>query len=76
MSNVASKMTLGQVSEAVFILAIPFLFNQIGVKKMLLLGMGAWILRYVFFAYGNMESNTWMLYEGCTKGVSQAKLIL
>jgi nucleoside transporter len=64
MSNVASKMTLGQVSEAVFILAIPFLFNQIGVKKMLLLGMTAWILRYVFFAYGNLEANTWMLYAG------------
>lgn len=64
MSNVASKMTLGQVSEAVFILAIPFLFNQIGVKKMLLLGMTAWILRYVFFAYGNMEANMWMLYVG------------
>ncbi len=64
MSNVASKMTLGQVSEAVFILAIPFLFNQIGVKKMLLLGMTAWILRYVLFAYGNAEANTWMLYAG------------
>ncbi len=63
MTNVASKMTLGQVSEAVFILAIPFLFNQIGVKKMLLLGMTAWILRYVFFAYGNMEA-AWMLYVG------------
>jgi nucleoside transporter len=37
MSNVAFKMTFGQISEAVFILAIPFLFNQIGVKKMLLL---------------------------------------
>ncbi len=40
-------MTLGQVSEAVFILAIPFLFNSIGVKKMLLLGMIAWILSYI-----------------------------
>lgn len=64
MSNVASKMSLGQVSEALFILAIPFLFNQIGVKKMLLLGMTAWILRYVFFAYGNIDTNLWMLYAG------------
>jgi nucleoside transporter len=61
--NAASKMTLGQVSEAVFILAIPFLFNRIGVKKMLLVGMAAWILRYVCFAYGNLESS-WMLYGG------------
>lgn len=63
-SNAAGKMTLGQVSEAVFILAIPFLFNRIGVKKMILLGMTAWILRYVFFAYGDAGANTWMLYTG------------
>ena len=64
MHNAASKMILGQVSEAVFILAIPFLFTNIGVKNMLLLGMTAWILRYVCFAYGNIGSNEWMLYAG------------
>src|SRR6478736_712471 len=64
MNNAAGKMILGQVSEGVFILAIPFLFNSIGVKKMLLLGMGAWILRYVFFAFGNADSGLWMLYAG------------
>ena len=63
-NNAASKMTLGQVSEAVFILAIPFLFNRIGVKKMILLGMTAWILRYVCFAYGDTGSGMWMLYVG------------
>ena len=63
-NNAAGKMILGQVSEAVFILAIPFLFNSIGVKKMLLLGMTAWILRYVCFAFGNVDANMWMLYAG------------
>lgn len=63
-SDAAGKMTLGQVSEAVFILAIPFLFNRIGVKNMLLLGMSAWILRYVCFAYGDTGASTWMLYAG------------
>ena len=63
-SNAAGKMTLGQVSEAVFILAIPFLFNRIGVKKMILLGMTAWILRYLCFAYGNIDTGAWMLYAG------------
>jgi nucleoside transporter len=62
--DAAGKMTLGQVSEAVFILAIPFLFNRIGVKNMLLLGMTAWILRYVCFAYGDTGANNWMLYSG------------
>jgi MFS family permease len=57
-------MTIGQFSEALFILAIPFLFNRIGVKNMLLMGMTAWILRYVCFAYGNAADNMWMLYAG------------
>jgi len=64
MNNAAGKMILGQVSEGLFILAIPFLFNSIGVKNMLLMGMAAWILRYVCFAYGNTDANTWMLYAG------------
>lgn len=64
MENAAGKMTIGQVSEAVFILAIPFLFNRIGVKNMLLMGMTAWLLRYVCFAYGNTGDNLWMLYAG------------
>jgi nucleoside transporter len=64
MKGAASKMILGQISEAVFILAIPFLFNRIGVKNMLLMGMVAWILRYICFAYGNMNVNLWMLYAG------------
>jgi nucleoside transporter len=64
MNNAAGKMTIGQFSEALFILAIPFLFNRIGVKNMLLMGMTAWILRYVCFAYGNTDGNMWMLYGG------------
>ena len=64
LEDAAGKMTLGQVSEAVFILAIPFLFNSIGVKKMIMIGMVAWFLRYVCFAYGNTGSNEWMLYAG------------
>ncbi len=64
MENAASKMILGQISEAIYILAIPFLFNRIGVKRILIIGMVAWILRYFFFAYGNVEANLWMLYAG------------
>ncbi|HLZ90048.1 MAG TPA: nucleoside permease [Puia sp.] len=64
MTNSAAKMTLGQFSEGLFILAIPFLFNRIGVKNMLLMGMTAWILRYICFAYGGLGANSWMLYAG------------
>lgn len=64
MENAAGKMTLGQVSEALFILAIPFLFYRIGVKNMVLIGMVAWFLRYVCFAHGDNAGNLWMLYAG------------
>ena len=64
MEDAAGKMTLGQVSEALFILAIPFLFNRIGVKNMVLIGMIAWFLRYVCFAHGDSGDNLWMLYAG------------
>ncbi len=63
-TNAASKMILGQISEGIFILAIPLLFNRIGVKNMLLMGMLAWILRYICFSYGNTGSGLWMLYAG------------
>jgi nucleoside transporter len=62
--NAAGKMTLGQASELFFMLLIPLLFRRLGVKKMLLIGIGAWFIRYLFFAYGNTGSNLWMLYTG------------
>lgn len=64
MENAAGKMIYGQASEAIFILAIPLLLKRIGVKKMLLVGMAAWVLRYVLFAYGDSGQNLWMLYTG------------
>src|SRR5690606_7647570 len=63
-SNAAGKMTLGQISEVVFMVLIPFLFLRLGVKKMLLIGIAAWVIRYLFFAYGDINSNLWMLYGG------------
>ncbi|MDN5285864.1 MAG: yegT [Mucilaginibacter sp.] len=56
--------SLGQVSETVFMVLIPLFFVRLGVKKMLAIGMIAWALRYVFFAYGDAGSNYWMLIAG------------
>jgi nucleoside transporter len=64
MQDAAGKMILGQVSEGLFILAIPFLFNRIGVKNMLILGMLGWVVRYIAFANGDMGSHEWLLYAG------------
>ena len=60
----ASKMTLGQMSEIGFMVLMPWFLVRLGVKKMLLVGMLAWTLRYVLFAYGNAGSAIWMLYAG------------
>jgi nucleoside transporter len=64
MQNAAGKMTLGQMSEVLFLFLIPLFFRRLGVKKMLLIGMAAWALRYVLFAYGNNENLVAMLYAG------------
>lgn len=64
MANAAGKMTMGQMSEIGFMLLIPFFFKRLGVKKMLLVGMAAWVARYVLFAFGNNESLVFMLYTG------------
>ncbi|HEX7051846.1 MAG TPA: nucleoside permease [Longimicrobiales bacterium] len=64
MAEPASKMTLGQMSEFFFMLLIPWFLLRLGVKKMLLLGMAAWTLRYVFFAFGDVGSLAPLLYLG------------
>lgn len=64
MQGAAGKQAFGQVSELVFMALMPLFFVRLGVKKMLAVGMLAWVLRYVFFAYGNIESNYWMLIMG------------
>jgi len=64
MKNVTSSMTLGQFSEALFILLIPFFFRRLGVKWMIAIGMIAWAVRFLFFGYGDAAENLWMLFAG------------
>ncbi|MFI5130221.1 MAG: nucleoside permease [Chitinophagales bacterium] len=64
MKNVTSNMTWGQVSEAVFILLIPFFFRRLGVKWMIAVGMLAWTIRFVLFGYGDAGAGLWMLFAG------------
>lgn len=63
-ANAAAKQTMGQMSEVFFMLVMPFFFARLGVKKMLLVGMIAWAVRYFFFAYGTPSSLIWMWYIG------------
>jgi len=57
----ASTMTLGQMSEIFFMLLIPFFFRRLGVKWMILVGMAAWVGRYLLFAYGAPNQVIWMI---------------
>ncbi|MBZ4190311.1 MFS transporter [Niabella beijingensis] len=59
-----AKMALGQLSEALCLLLIPFFFARLGYKKMILLGIGAWALRYLLFAFGNGQDLAFMLILG------------
>ena len=64
MPDAAAKQSMGQMSEVIFMVLMPFFFVRLGVKKMLLVGMLAWAARYALFANGNLDSGAWMLYAG------------
>lgn len=56
--------SIGQVSEVVFMLLLPFFFKKFGFKKTILVGMLAWTLRYLLFAYGNTGDLFFMIITG------------
>jgi nucleoside transporter len=60
----ASTMTIGQMSEIFFMLLIPFFFRKLGVKWMILVGMFAWVSRYILFAVGAPDQVAWMIFLG------------
>jgi nucleoside transporter len=64
LASAASKMTLGQISEVLFMILIPFFFTRLGVKKMLVVAMAAWLVRYLCFGFGNADSLVAFLYLG------------
>lgn len=64
MTNPAGKMTLGQISEILFMLLLPFFFKRFGFKNTILIAMLAWGLRYLLFAYGNAGELTFLLLTG------------
>ena len=57
-------MTIGQISEVLFLLALPIFFKKFGFKKTILVGMFAWALRYLLFAYGNAGELSFLLIIG------------
>ncbi|SFR60028.1 nucleoside permease [Maribacter stanieri] len=64
MDNPTGKMTLGQISEIAFMLLLPYFFTKFGFKKTILFAMGAWVVRYLLFAFGDVEELGFMLIVG------------
>ena len=54
-------MSISQISETLFILAIPFFLKRFGIKNVMLMSMFAWVLRFGLFAYGNPADGLWMI---------------
>jgi nucleoside transporter len=64
MKYIPNKISMGQVAEILFLLILPFFLKKFGVKKVFILGMSAWLLRYLFFSWGDNDSFVWMIYVG------------
>ena len=58
-------MSISQISETLFILAIPFFLKRFGIKQVMLISMFAWVLRFGWFAYGNPTDGLWMIIMSC-----------
>lgn len=64
MGNPTGKMTIGQASEVLFMLLLPYFFTKFGFKKTIMAGMLAWTIRYLLFAYGDAGEMAFMLLIG------------
>lgn len=64
MENPTGKMTLGQISEILFMLLLPYFFTKFGFKKTIMVAMLAWMVRYILFAYGNTGEYGFILLIG------------
>ena len=54
-------LSISQMSETLFILAIPFFLKHFGIKRVMLISMFAWVFRFGLFALGDPGSGLWML---------------
>lgn len=64
LANPTGKMTIGQISEAFFLLLLPVFFSRFGFKNTIMVGMLAWAVRYLLFAYGDSGELAYMLIIG------------
>jgi MFS transporter, NHS family, xanthosine permease len=58
-------MSISQISETLFIFAIPFFLKRFGIKNVMLISMLAWVLRFGLFGLGNPAEGLWMIILSC-----------
>ncbi|GGI25916.1 nucleoside permease [Pedobacter mendelii] len=58
-------LSISQISETLFILAIPFFLKRFGIKWVIAIAMFAWVLRFALFSFGDPSANLWMIITSC-----------
>ena len=61
----AMIMSISQISETLFILAIPYFMNRFTIKQVMLISMVAWVLRFGLFSIGDPGDGLWMIVLSC-----------
>jgi len=59
---IPNRISMGQMAEILFILILPFFITRFGVKRVLFIGITAWLIRFLLFANGDAEGGVWMIY--------------
>ena len=80
-NNATLLTSLSQISEALCILLIPFCLHRFGIKKVMLIAMFAWVLRFALFGFGNPGNGVWMFvlsmivpFTGCKSSCQPLKV--
>ncbi len=63
--NANALISISQASETLCILLIPFFLKHFGIKKVMLISMFGWVLRFGLFGLGNTGSGIWLLITSC-----------
>jgi nucleoside transporter len=64
MENATGKMTMGQMSEVLFMVLLPLFYKRLGIKNILIVAMIAWVVRFLSFGFGNVDALIGLFYLG------------
>ena len=64
-NNANAIYSISQIAETLGILLIPFAMKKFGIKNVMLIAMGAWVIRFGLFGTGDTGSGVWMIILSC-----------